>query len=487
VAIRLAKQLVGAFLLAPALALAAPGDILFSDDFEDGTLAAWTTTNGSISGVSNSPGYAGSGGFGAFTSNQAVTVTSPTFSAAVPEARLQLWIRRGADSFSEDTDGGEDFVLEYQRANNSWAQLRTYFGSGTNGQVYQESIVLPSDALHGNLAIRLRQTGGSGFDFDYWHFDDVVVTEIAPAIGVGVGQCDDFESGLTTNWTINPTSGQAGTSNATSQSPSNSLYLNGGIVEVSSIVVDTTDITFQDISMWIRRGADSFSEDPDTGENLQVQYLNDSGAWITLETFSGAGAQGSIFTRTYTLPASGLHAGFRLRFRMTGGSGLAWDYWHIDDVCFNQSTNPILSVTKLQQVLSDPVNGTTSPYAIPGAYVQYTVGVTNQGIGSVDANTLVVTDPLPAGVALFVDTSGGDPITFSDGSPSSGLSYNYASDVTYSDQVGGGPPYNYTPDPDADGFDPDITGYRIAPSGAMNGATGGNNPSFNITLRVRIE
>ena len=275
---RFAKQLVGAFLLAPALALAAPGDILFSDDFEDGTLAAWTTTNGTISGVSNNPGYAGSGAFGAFTSNQAVTVTSPAFSAAVPEARLQLWIRRGADSFSEDTDGGEDFVLEYRRADNSWAQLRTYFGSGTNGQVYQESFVLPSDALHGNLAIRLRQTGGSGFDFDYWHFDDVVVTEIAPATGVGVGQCDDFENGLTTNWTINPTSGQAGTSNATSQSPNNSLFLNGGIVEVTSIAVDTSDITFQDITMWIRRGADSFSEDPDTGEDLQVQYLNDSGA-----------------------------------------------------------------------------------------------------------------------------------------------------------------------------------------------------------------
>ena len=474
-------------MLAPALAFAAPGDVLFSDDFEDGTLAAWTTTNGSVSGVSNSAGYAGSGSFGAFTSNQAVTVTSPSFSASVPEARLELWIRRGADSFSEDTDGGEDFVLEYQRADNSWAQLRTYFGNGTNGQVYQESFVLPADALHASLAIRLRQTGGSGFDFDYWHFDNVVVTEIAPAAGLVVGQCDDFESGLSTNWTVNPTSGLAGTSNATSQSPTSSLFLNGGVVEVTSVAVDTSDITFQDISMWIRRGADSFSEDPDFGEDLLVQYLDNSGAWVTLETFTGSGPQGSIFTRTYTLPAAGLHAGFQLRFRMTGGSGAPWDYWHIDDVCFNQSTNPILSVTKLQQVLSDPINGTTSPYAIPGAYVQYTIGVTNQGLGPVDANTLVVTDPLPAGVALYVDTSAGDPISFTDGSPSSGLSYNYATDVSYSNQVGGGPPYSYTPDPDGDGFDPDITGYRIAPSGAMNAASGGNNPSFNITLRVRIE
>ena len=484
---RFAKQLVGAALLLPALAAAAPGDILFADDFEDGTLAAWSTTNASISGVSNSPGYAGSGGFGAFTSNQAVAVTSPSFNAAVPEARLQLWVRRGADSFSEDTDAGEDFILEYRRADSSWAQLRTYLGAGTNGEVYRESFVLPTDALHGNLAIRLRQTGGSGFDYDYWHFDDIVVTEIAPATGVGVGQCDDFENGLTTNWTLNPVSGQAGTSNATSQSPSNSLFLNGGVVEVTSVAIDTSDVTFEDITMWIRRGADSFSEDPDGGEDLQVQYLDDGGAWVTLETFSGSGQPGGIFARTYTLPATGLHAGFQLRFRMTGGSGLAWDYWHVDDVCFNQSNDPVLSVTKFQQVLSDPVNGTTSPYAIPGAYVQYTIGVTNQGPGTVDADTLVVTDPLPAGVALYVDSSSGDPISFSDGSPSSGLSYDYSTDVTFSNQVGGGPPYNYTPNPDADGFDPGITGYRIAPSGAMNGASGGNNPSFNITLRVRIE
>ncbi|MDJ0749695.1 MAG: hypothetical protein QNJ11_09450 [Woeseiaceae bacterium] len=484
---RFAKQLLGVALLVPALAMAAPGDVLFSDDFEDGSLAAWTTTNGSISGVSSNAGFAGSGSFGAFTSNLAVAVTSPAFNAAVPEARLQLWVRRGADFFSEDTDGGEDFVLEYRRADSSWAQLRTYLGGGTNGQIYQESFVLPPEARHGNLAIRLRQTAGSGFDFDYWHFDDVVVTEIAPATGVGIGSCDDFENGLSTNWTVNPTSGQASTSSATSQSPSNSLFLNGGIVEVTSVAVDTSDITFQDITMWIRRGSDSFSEDPDGGENLEVQYLNNGGAWVTLETFTGNGQPGAIFTRTYALPAAGLHAGFQLRFRMTGGSGLAWDYWHVDDVCFNQSTDPILSVTKLQQVLSDPVNGGTSPYAIPGAYVEYTIGVTNQGPGPVDADTLVVTDPLPPGVALYVDTSGGDPITFSNGTTVSGLSYDYATDVTFSNQVGGGPPYTYAPDPDGDGFDPDITGYRIAPGGSMNGASGGNNPSFNITLRVRIE
>ncbi len=221
--------------------LAAPGDILFSDDFEDGTLAAWSTTNGAISGVSSNAGWAGSGSFGAYTSNQAVTVTSPSFNAAVPEIRLDIWIRRGDDAFSEDTDSGENLALEYQRADNSWAQLALYLGSGTNGQVYQDSFTLPADARHGALALRLRQTNGSGFDWDYWHFDNVVVTEIAPSPGLGIGGCDDFEGGLSTNWTINPTSGFAGVSGATSASPSNSMFLNAGVVEVVSNVVNSGD------------------------------------------------------------------------------------------------------------------------------------------------------------------------------------------------------------------------------------------------------
>jgi len=483
----LARALSVPLIVLPGLLFAAPGDILFSDDFEDGTLAAWSTTNSSVSGVSNNAGYAGSGSFGAYTSNQAVTVTSPSFSAAVPEVRLQIWIRRGADFFSEDTDSGEDLVLEYQRADASWAPLNTYLGSGSNGQIYLESFILPADARHGSLALRLRQTRGSGSDFDYWHFDNVRVTEIAPAPRLGVGTCDDFESGLTTNWIVNTATGFAGVSNATSSSPTSSLFLNGGVVTVTSNVIDTSDPAFSDLAMWARRGADSFSEYPDFAENLVLEYIDDVGTWVALETFTGGGTPGQIFVRTYNLPAGGRHSAFQLRYRMTGGSGAPWDFWHVDDVCFVQVPIPLLQVTKVSQVLSDPISGGSDPKAIPGAIVQYTIAVTNQGPGAVDADSLIITDPLDASVALYVDTGSGDPIFFVDGPTASGLSYNFATDVAFSNQVGGGAPYNYVPTPDAQGFDPAVTGFRIAPTGAMNGASGGNSPSFNITLRVRIE
>ena len=476
-----------ALVLLPAAGHTAPGTILFSDNFNDGTLAAWTTTNAARSGVTaNAPLVAS--GSAIFTRNGAVTVASPAFNAAVPAARLTFWLRRGSDAFagSEDTDTGEDFYVEYRRADNSWGLLNAYLGSGTNGQIYMGGFTLPADALHGNLAIRVRQIAGSGVDWDYWHLDDVVVTEVALPGPLSIGTCDDFEFMLT-NWTVNPTTGLGGISAATSSSPSHSLFLNGGTVNVTSNTVDGTDPLFSNVTMWIQRGSDAFSEDPDSGENLVVEYLNNVGTWVALETFTGAGGQGQIFVRSYTLPAAGRHAGLQLRYRMILGSGAPFDFWHVDDVCFNQFLAPGLLVSKVAQTLTDPFSGGSNPKAIPGAVVQYTVGVSNQGAGSPDAASLLITDPLPTDTALFVDTSGGDPIVFIDGAVSSGLSYNYATDVTFSNQVGGGAPYTYIPVPDAQGFDPAITGYRINPTGAMNPTVGPNVPSFNIQLRVRIE
>ena len=172
---------------------------------------------------------------------------------------------------------------------------------------------------------------------------------------------------------------------------------------------------------------------------------------------------------------------------MIAGSGAPWDFWHVDDVCFDQDLVPDLLVSKVAQTLTDPINGSANPKAIPGAVIQYTLGVSNQGLGPVDADSLVITDPLPTDTALFVDTSGGDPIAFVDGAVASGLTYTFATDVTFSNQVGGGPPYNYAPVPDAQGFDAVVTGFRINPGGAMNPTVGTNVPGFNILLRVRIQ
>jgi uncharacterized repeat protein (TIGR01451 family) len=62
-----------------------------------------------------------------------------------------------------------------------------------------------------------------------------------------------------------------------------------------------------------------------------------------------------------------------------------------------------LTVTKTSRVVSDPVNGTTNPKAIPGATVEYCIAVANAA-GSATATSIAVSDDLPA-ATTFVASS----------------------------------------------------------------------------------
>jgi uncharacterized repeat protein (TIGR01451 family) len=53
-----------------------------------------------------------------------------------------------------------------------------------------------------------------------------------------------------------------------------------------------------------------------------------------------------------------------------------------------------LSVTKTAEVVSDPINLTSDPKAIPGATIEYTIAVNNSG--TQDATTVTLSDPIPA-------------------------------------------------------------------------------------------
>ena len=147
---------------------------------------------------------------------------------------------------------------------------------------------------------------------------------------------------------------------------------------------------------------------------------------------------------------------------------------------------PSLAIQKLSEVLSDPQNGVSNPKRIPGSLVRYSISVANTGSGAVDPGTLVVADAIPTNLTMYADTASGSPVEFLNGPTLSGLTFTYADDVRYSNQPGGGPPYTYTPSPDANGFDPNITGVRIAPSGSMNGAAGANVPSFTLRFVVKV-
>ncbi|HEU4779978.1 MAG TPA: hypothetical protein VFS58_08865, partial [Steroidobacteraceae bacterium] len=145
---------------------------------------------------------------------------------------------------------------------------------------------------------------------------------------------------------------------------------------------------------------------------------------------------------------------------------------------------PSLTILKTSTVLSDPVNNTTNPKRIPQSVVRYDVTVTNSGPGTVDAGTLVITDLIPSDAAMYVATTSGNPVAFINGVTASGLTFTYASHVSYS-STGVSGPWTYAPAPDANGFDPQVRAVRISPAGVMS-AAGSGNPSFTIQFRVRI-
>lgn len=147
-----------------------------------------------------------------------------------------------------------------------------------------------------------------------------------------------------------------GTSTATFDSPSRSAFMRDGpdslTLKASSAI--NAAVTAASLNVWIRRGADSFSEDPDSGEDLTVEYSNSAGSWFVLETFTGSGTPGEIFDRSYVLPFAALHGALRLRFRNASSDNNV-DYWHIDDVVVIESGPPIPPIAIAEWYLDEAV------------------------------------------------------------------------------------------------------------------------------------
>jgi len=495
-----ARQPLAAVLTGLALAFsgqpasAAPGDVLFFDNFDGGagcdTLGPdWTASNSTRAGTSIQTSR--SGACSMFTRHNAVSVTSRVIDlSAAQGVDLALWIRQGSDAFSEDVDNNEDLALEYLSSTGNWTTLQTYFGSGANGQILTYDAPLPLNALHAGFRVRLRQLTGSGSDFDYWHIDDVTLTETGPPpdpppSGLGINQCEYFEDGFG-NWTASNTT-RAGINGDTASSPSSAAFVRHGNVTVTSDPFDARGL--ETLEIWVRRGSDTFSEDPDGGENLTLQYLDANGRWVTLESFNGGGTPGQVFDRSYTIPANAGHTGFRVRYNLSAGSGAPFDYWHLDDLCL-VGGSPNLDVNKSVSIEQDPVNDTNAPKSIPGAWAHYRITVTNTGAGMVDAGTIEIADAIGAQTTLFTgDLDGnGSPFRFIDGTgaDASGLSLNFTGLASTSDGVvfRDASDNSITP---GGGFDTAVRAFELTFDGAMNAAIGGATPTFSIEYRVRVD
>jgi hypothetical protein len=157
------------------------------------------------------------------------------------------------------------------------------------------------------------------------------------------------------------------------------------------------------------------------------------------------------------------------------------------------ATCPSLIITRTSQTLSDPVNGLGNPKPIPGAVVLNISSIRNSGTGPVNADTIVISEPIAANMALRVldfDAMTAGPVRFNDGSPSSGLSYTFTAlgdpgdDVAFSNDSGAS--FNYTPTPDANGVDIAVTNIRINPKNAFLGNSGSGDTSASFVFKAIV-
>lgn len=146
-----------------------------------------------------------------------------------------------------------------------------------------------------------------------------------------------------------------------------------------------------------------------------------------------------------------------------------------------RGSNATLAIAKSSTLVSDPVNGTTNPKAIPGAVVRYSFTVQNSGPTATDSNSVFIVDSLPAQISVGTAAS---PV-FTQGSPTSALSFSAASDIRYSNAATAPASFaacTYSP---VATYDPAVRYVCLRPQGSMAGSTG-TPTSFTLSIEGRV-
>ncbi len=244
----------------------------------------------------------------------------------------------------------------------------------------------------------------------------------------------------------------------------------------------------------------------DTASVNSSGFINNatSGNSVTTGNNTTTGAAVTVYAaETGTLTESfsiGNAANYNASVACSGTSGLSGNSLTISPtdtniVCTytNIGIKALLNINKSITTTSDPINPTNAK-AIAGATVSYTIRVTNTGIGTVDDNSIVITDLLPENISLFVNDiagPGSGPIAFTDGAISSGLTWNFISLSDLTDSIefsnDNGATWSYTPTPNADGFDSSITDIRLLPIGIMNASSASGSPYFELSIQAQIQ
>lgn len=337
---------------------AAATTVVFSDDFERLLLGLDWTVNpiGSKGKAAIGTHIANSGTRSMYTCCDEVTVTSRTIDlSGVNFAEVSIWIRSGSNDYSEWTSSGDDLYVQAYLNDGTWTTLKIFEGGGdTAGDEYHFVTKLPDNAMHAGFRLRFYQIDGSGTtltDRDFWHIDDVTVTDYEVGTVQYPQMYDDFERNdlfSTGDWSTTIIDGNYDSQTSThfSTSGTRSMYSCCGVRYTTTRDIDLSAYTFAEIAFETMQGDDSVagwdaldgswdSETPSLGDDLAIEYYKSDGTWDQLDYYFGStttdGLRHSYHAR---VPDDGYHSAFKVRFYQIDGSisGVKhYDLWHVDE------------------------------------------------------------------------------------------------------------------------------------------------------------
>lgn len=308
--------------------------------------------------------------------------------------------------------------------------------------------------------------------------DNLVITNTAEVTATEADQ-DTSNNIATADITVNATdlSASKTVNNATPPEGTNIIYT---ISVTNNGANSATNVELEDL---LPSGVTYVSSTPSQGAYSAGLWsigtlAGSSSASLTIVASVDSGTEGLTITNTAALDTSVLD---QIDTDVTNDSS------SVDIVPQAALALPIFLISKGAVSYWDPVNGTSSPYAIPGGVVQYTLTVTNTGLGSPDNNSIIITDPIPANTELVVT----DPVvTISNVVADTGLTISYVSPTDNSDDIyfsTDGADFTYQPTADANGADTSVTHIRVNPQGEFSTSDGSTLPSFSLSFKVRIK
>jgi prealbumin domain-containing protein len=213
------------------------------------------------------------------------------------------------------------------------------------------------------------------------------------------------------------------------------------------------------------------------------QYQATAGTTYTLDE-EGAGGT-SLVQYTSTMACSNANSGSSTALPASPGETVTpalGDVIACTITNTRTAANALLTIEKTITPVSDPINGTSNPKLIPGAIVTYTFAVSNTGSRLVDQDTVWLIDSLPS--TLLVGTASSP--TFTQGTPSSNLTFTAATDIAYSNA--GSPPATfagctYTP---TSSYDSNVHYVCLNPKGKMAASTG-TPTNFTLSIRAQVK